>query len=316
MLASTGRHVRKHRWAILGRLFRFRSPPAHEQVRIVEKLEELLDRPRRRRGRTEGRAEEAGEVPSVAAEGRRGRLAHRVMARSAAAVRGRAHRDWRSTARTHPRRAPHAVGSQAIGEVQGARKRTIEGVAGRSTWIRWLPEIQRLPELPPTWVWATLDSWARSCHGVRKGHEARRRHRCARSSLSASCERAARILDLARSQDYSATEQGIEELSLQDGDVLFNECGDRDKLGARPGLAHIEVANCIHQQSCYLRMRLYLRDMLPEFVSHHGNTFGKAWFQSAGKQTTNLASINMGMLRAFPVPRCLRKRSSRKSCRG
>ena len=49
-------------------------------------------------------------------------------------------------------------------------------------------------------------------------------------------------------------------------------------------------------------MRPFLSETLPELVSYHGNGFGKLWFQSAGKQTTNLASINMGMLRSFPVP--------------
>jgi type I restriction enzyme S subunit len=49
-------------------------------------------------------------------------------------------------------------------------------------------------------------------------------------------------------------------------------------------------------------MRPYLPELQPELISHHGNSFGKLWFQNAGKQTTNLASINMTMLRAFPVP--------------
>jgi type I restriction enzyme S subunit len=62
-----------------------------------------------------------------------------------------------------------------------------------------------------------------------------------------------------------------------------------------------EVPECIHQNHVF-RMRPFIAEINSEFVSHHGNTFGKQWFQSAGKQTTNLASINMGMLRAFPVP--------------
>jgi type I restriction enzyme, S subunit len=33
-----------------------------------------------------------------------------------------------------------------------------------------------------------------------------------------------------------------------------------------------------------------------------GNTFGKDYFQRVGKQTTNLASINLGKLSEFPVP--------------
>src|SRR5262249_10993679 len=40
----------------------------------------------------------------------------------------------------------------------------------------------------------------------------------------------------------------------------------------------------------------------PKFVSCHGNFFGQKWFTRTGKQTTNLASINKGVLSRFPVP--------------
>lgn len=40
----------------------------------------------------------------------------------------------------------------------------------------------------------------------------------------------------------------------------------------------------------------------PKFVSWHGNTFGREWFEANGRQTTNLASINLTTLRRFPVP--------------
>jgi len=43
-------------------------------------------------------------------------------------------------------------------------------------------------------------------------------------------------------------------------------------------------------------------DILPKLVSWWGNSFGKDYFQREGKQTTNLASINLGKLSAFPVP--------------
>jgi type I restriction enzyme S subunit len=108
------------------------------------------------------------------------------------------------------------------------------------------------------------------------------------------------FLDLSEVKTIFATTQDISDLVLQDGDVLFNEGGDRDKLG-RGWVWRDEVANCIHQNHVY-RMRPALPEVLPELVSHHGNTFGKSWFKNAGKQTTNLASINMTMLRAFPVP--------------
>jgi type I restriction enzyme S subunit len=34
----------------------------------------------------------------------------------------------------------------------------------------------------------------------------------------------------------------------------------------------------------------------------HGNTFGRSWFETRGKQTTNLASLNLTTLKAFPIP--------------
>ncbi|MDO9240110.1 MAG: type I restriction endonuclease subunit S, partial [Methylicorpusculum sp.] len=107
-------------------------------------------------------------------------------------------------------------------------------------------------------------------------------------------------LELSEVKTILATKRDIEELTLQKGDILFNEGGDRDKLG-RGWVWRDEVPNCIHQNHVF-RMRPYLPELMPELISHHGNTFGKTWFQSSGKQTTNLASINMSMLRTFPVP--------------
>ena len=34
----------------------------------------------------------------------------------------------------------------------------------------------------------------------------------------------------------------------------------------------------------------------------HGNTWGQQWFETHGKQTTNLASLNLTTLKSFPVP--------------
>lgn len=107
-------------------------------------------------------------------------------------------------------------------------------------------------------------------------------------------------LDLTEMKLISASESEIQKMSLQPGDILLNEGGDRDKIG-RGWVWRNQVAECIHQSHVF-RMRPYSDDIQPELISHHGNTFGKLWFQKAGKQTTNLASINMTMLRMFPVP--------------
>jgi len=88
-------------------------------------------------------------------------------------------------------------------------------------------------------------------------------------------------------------------LQLEPGDVLFNEGGDRDKLG-RGWVWSGEIERCIHQNHVF---RARLRDGFdPKFVSWHGNTFGRSWFEEHGRQTTNLASLNLTTLKSFPVP--------------
>lgn len=89
-------------------------------------------------------------------------------------------------------------------------------------------------------------------------------------------------------------------LRLKPGDVLFNEGGDRDKLG-RGWVWEGQVPDCIHQNHVF-RARLLTEEFDPYFVSTHGNTWGQAWFEKHGKQTTNLASINLTTLKALPVP--------------
>jgi len=162
------------------------------------------------------------------------------------------------------------------------------------------PDTADLPELPKGWVWASLDMIGEIASGVAKGTK----HKPGVAVREVPYLRVANVqrgyLDLSEVKTIVAAEKKIKDLVLQNGDVLFNEGGDRDKLG-RGWVWRNEVDNCIHQNHVF-RMRPLLPETIPELVSHHGNTFGRTWFQNAGKQTTNLASINLTMLRMFPVP--------------
>ncbi|MDE0668932.1 MAG: type I restriction endonuclease subunit S, partial [bacterium] len=90
------------------------------------------------------------------------------------------------------------------------------------------------------------------------------------------------------------------QLALRTGDVLFNEGGDRDKLG-RGWVWEGQIDNCIHQNHVF-RARLSSGEFDPYFVSVHGNTWGQQWFETHGKHTTNLATLNLTTLKSFPVP--------------
>lgn len=105
-------------------------------------------------------------------------------------------------------------------------------------------------------------------------------------------------LDLSEVKTILASEDKIKQTLLLPGDVLFNEGGDRDKLG-RGWVWNGEVKGCVHQNHVF-RARMS-GGILPKYISYYGNSWGRAYFIQAGKQTTNLASINQTMLKGLPI---------------
>lgn len=268
--------------------------PIAEQSRIVGKLEELLS------------DLDAGVAELKAAQKKLTQYRQSLLK---AAVEGALTAEWRQ--HNHPTE----TGTQLLERILTERRARWEarqlakfeeqGKTPPKDWQKKYPEpvqpdTAELQELPEGWVWASLDMLGEIASGVAKGSK--------RDSNVPVREvpylRVANVqrgyLDLSEVKSILATERDIEDLTLKDGDVLFNEGGDRDKLG-RGWVWRNQVAECIHQNHVF-RMRPYCPEMLSELISHHGNTFGKLWFQNVGKQTTNLASINMTMLRAFPLP--------------
>jgi type I restriction enzyme S subunit len=268
--------------------------PFNEQVRIVEKLEELLPEL------------DAGVAELKVAQKK---IAHYRQSLLKAAVGGALTAEWRT------QNPPIESGSQLLERVLLARRARWEakqlgkfkeqGKTPPKDWQKKYPEPVQpdttdLPVLPEGWVWASLDKLGEIASGVAKGskRDSNVEVREVPYLRVANVQRG--YLDLTEVKTILATERDITELTLQNGDVLFNEGGDRDKLG-RGWVWRNQVSECIHQNHVF-RMRPCIADIQAELISHHGNTFGKLWFQNAGKQTTNLASINMTMLRSFPVP--------------
>jgi type I restriction enzyme S subunit len=160
------------------------------------------------------------------------------------------------------------------------------------------PEAGGLPPLPEGWAWARLDAVAALKGGITV--DKKRRDSTARSVPYLRVANVQRgYLDLEEIKQIQAPQADIEELRLKPGDILFNEGGDRDKLG-RGWIWEGQLAECIHQNHVF-RARPYSADISGKLISWWGNTFGKDYFIREGKQTTNLASINMTKLSAFPV---------------
>lgn len=115
----------------------------------------------------------------------------------------------------------------------------------------------------------------------------------------ANVQRGFLVLDEIKSMPIERTQ--LPGLALKKWDVLFNEGGDRDKLG-RGWIWRSEIEPCITQNHVF-RASLYLAsEHAAKMLSHWGNTFGQKYFEETGKQTTNLASINKTVLSEFPVP--------------
>jgi type I restriction enzyme, S subunit len=78
------------------------------------------------------------------------------------------------------------------------------------------------------------------------------------------------------------------------------EGGDLDKLG-RGDVWKGQIDSCLHQNHVFV-VRPDQNRILPEFLSAlTSSAYGKRYFLSCAKQTTNLASINSTQLKAFPV---------------
>ncbi len=106
-------------------------------------------------------------------------------------------------------------------------------------------------------------------------------------------------LNLSDMSEISVSREDIAQYALLPGDVLMNEGGDLDKLG-RGAIWRGEFKSCIHQNHVFVvRCGSSLcSDYLNVWTGH---TAARKYFLVAGKQTTNLASINKTALGQLPI---------------
>jgi type I restriction enzyme S subunit len=279
-----------------GVLRRFPIPlaPVNEQRRIVAKIEELFS------------DLDAGVAALTRARANLKRYRASVLK---AAVEGHLTAAWRAE---HPGTEP---ASALLARILTERRQKWEAdqlakfaATGKPPPKNWKdkytepspPDTTNLPELPQGWCWTTLEAIANLVGGVTKDQKKANRAGMREVPYLRVANVQRGYLDLSEMKSISASNEDISDLCLEVGDVLFTEGGDRDKLG-RGWVWSAELPECIHQNHVF-RGRLISPEIQPRLVSHHGNTFGKEWFIKAGKQTTNLASINLGILKRFPVP--------------
>ncbi|MEN1761793.1 restriction endonuclease subunit S [Anoxynatronum sibiricum] len=107
-------------------------------------------------------------------------------------------------------------------------------------------------------------------------------------------------LDLSEIKTINIHKNKVNRYRLEKGDVLLTEGGDFDKLG-RGAVWEGQIPNCLHQNHVFA-VRPYNHELISSFLSAQtGSSYGKRYFLSCSKQSTNLASINSSQLKAFPV---------------
>lgn len=183
--------------------------------------------------------------------------------------------------------------------LQRVRRSELKAGGGRRGATEPATDVGELPALPAGWSWAQLSSITTIKGGITVD-----RKRADVTARPVPYLRVANVqrghLDLGEVKFIDAPAADIDALQLMRGDILFNEGGDRDKLG-RGWIWEGQLPECIHQNHVF-RARPISADISPKLISWWGNTFGKDYFQREGKQTTNLASINLSKLSKFPVP--------------
>jgi type I restriction enzyme S subunit len=252
-------------------------PPLSEQRRIVARIEELFSRL------------DAGVAALRHAKAQLQRYRQSVLA---AAVTGQLTQAWREQ---HPDTEP---AEELLKRILEQRR---EQWNGRGKYKDSdSPDISKMPEIPARWQWARLDAICAIGSGMSVSQNRKNRNPIEVPYLRvANVQRGHLLLDEMKRMEIDKNR--LSDLALKNGDVLFNEGGDRDKLG-RGWIWDGQVEPCITQNHVFRASAYDLYATLPKFISHWGNIFGQRFFLDEGTQTTNLASINKGVLSSFPVP--------------
>ena len=154
-------------------------------------------------------------------------------------------------------------------------------------------------KLPPDWTKSLLHHLAYVQTGISKS-ENRKGPSVKRPYL-----RVANVqdgyIDLSEMKEISVPIGQVERFTLQKDDLVLTEGGDFDKLG-RGCIWNGEIPDCVHQNHIFAVRILDKKVLVPRFLAYQMQSpYGRQYFLSCAKQTTNLASINSSQLKQFPV---------------
>lgn len=107
------------------------------------------------------------------------------------------------------------------------------------------------------------------------------------------------FLDLEEIKSIGVLASEVSQYSLHYGDVLMNEGGDNDKLG-RGAVWRGEIDPCLHQNHVFA-VRPLIANLSEWLALLTQSQYGKHYFWTTAKQSTNLASISSSNIKRLPV---------------
>jgi type I restriction enzyme, S subunit len=166
------------------------------------------------------------------------------------------------------------------------------GLEQKDTGSEWFPKI------PKSWELKRLKFLGQVRSGVAKGKKYD-----GQTTVEMPYLRVANVQDgYLKLDEISLIEVSTDEVeryTLQFGDVLMNEGGDYDKLG-RGAVWESQIEGCLHQNHVFA-VRLDDVDLANWVSAITQTAYAKFYFMNNSKQSTNLASINQGNVKEFPV---------------
>lgn len=155
-----------------------------------------------------------------------------------------------------------------------------------------------MTKLPKDWKIERLDKLAEVQTGIAKGAQNEA------PVVSLPYLRVANVqdghVDLTEMKVIDVPQRKVNRYLLRRGDLLMTEGGDFDKLG-RGCIWKGEIDPCAHQNHVFA-VRVTSPKLRNDFLEKlTASPWGRRYFLSCSKQSTNLASVNTSQLKAFPV---------------